>query len=132
MESMRSRIVWNCNEVAYGIARSSYCAIIMRLDSIQLCEPITEQFEGYSVKHIIYSDATDMFSLDMITVESSAILIGDGCFYGIYILGGKGKMNGESIEKCDHFFIGAACKEITLENDGTEPLEFVRFYGSKS
>ena len=35
MESSRLRDVWNCDEVAYGIARSAYKALFLRLDSIQ-------------------------------------------------------------------------------------------------
>ena len=34
MESTRPRVVWNCDEVAHGIARSAYRMKLLRLDDI--------------------------------------------------------------------------------------------------
>ncbi len=90
--------------------------------------PVHHQHQGYTVEHIIHPEITDMFSLDMITVTSCAELESD-TFYGIYVLDGQGTLNGKALDTCDHYFIPASCRKITVEASPNKPLKFVRFFG---
>ena len=91
-------------------------------------EPIREEREGCTVRHIIYPEVTDMFALDMLTVTSRVSLENRG-FCAIYVLEGNGRLNGERLEKCDHFWIPAACGAITLEAES--PLRILRCFGPR-
>lgn len=91
-------------------------------------EPICEKMNGYTVKHIIYREITDMFSLDMVTVNSSAVFINKS-FFGIYVMSGKGRINGEPITACDHFFIPASCKEVIIDAAEDDPITFIQCFG---
>jgi len=91
-------------------------------------EPIREEREGCTVRHIIYPEVTDMFALDLVTVTGDTTLPADG-FSAIYVLEGSGRLNGERLEKCDHFWIPAACGAITLEAEG--PLRILRCFGPR-
>ena len=92
-------------------------------------EPVCEEAEGYTVWHIIYPAVTDMFSLDMVAVNGRAVLSNDR-FCSLYVLEGCGTLNGEKIEKCDHFWIPAACKGFMLEAE--EPLHVLRCFGPEN
>jgi len=92
-------------------------------------EPVREEKDGYTVTRIIYSEITDMFSLDMITVNTSATFEGDSRFYGIYVLSGNGTLDGDLINTCDHYFIPASCKSITVKADGDKPITLIRCFG---
>lgn len=92
-------------------------------------EPVCEEADGCTAQHIIYPAVTDMFSLDMITVRGKAELA-DGRFCGIYVLEGSGTLNGEKIQKCDHFWIPAACGAVTLEAE--TPLRVLRCFGPET
>ena len=94
-------------------------------------EPIREKMGGYTVEHIVYPAVTDMFALDMVTVDKK-VVFEDDVFYGIYILSGEGKLDGEPIKICDHFLIPASCRGITLERTGDEPLKLIRCFGPKA
>ena len=89
-------------------------------------EPVCEEADGCAVQHIIYPAVTDMFSLDIVTVSGKAQLPNDH-FCSLYVLEGSGNLNGESLAKCDHFWIPAACEGITLEAE--EPLRVLRCFG---
>lgn len=92
-------------------------------------KPKTEKTDGYTVKHIIYPDVTDMFALDLIEVSKTFNLNTNGTFCGIYILSGKGTLNGEAVNKCAHYFIPASCKSLTLKASADTPLTFIRCFG---
>ncbi len=92
-------------------------------------EPVCEEADGCTVQHIIYPAITDMFSLDIIAVSGKATLPG-GRFCSLYVLEGSGTLNGESLVKCDHFWIPAACEGITLEAE--EPLRVLRCFGPEN
>ena len=94
-----------------------------------LVAPVTEKREGYTVSHIIYPAVTDMFALDLLTVKESATLVTDGRFSGLYVLAGEGELNGAPIQKCDHLFIPAAAREITLTAKKDTPITLIRCYG---
>lgn len=96
-----------------------------------LVTPTEEKGDGYAVKHIIYPEVTPFFSLDLITVTGKAFFSGEDAFCGIYVLSGDGRLNGEPIKACDHYFIPAACQGYAVETDGEKPLTFIRFYGPK-
>ena len=89
-------------------------------------EPLCEEADGCTVQHIIYPAVTDMFSMDMITVTGAVQLPNDR-FCGMYVLEGSGTLNGDKLKKCDHFWIPAACRSITLEAD--EPMRVLRCFG---
>lgn len=92
-------------------------------------EPVRQEADGYTVEHIIYPEITTMFSLDMVNVRGRAELAG-GRFSSLYVLEGSGMLNGERLEKCDHFWIPAACEGITLE--AQEPLRVLRCFGPEN
>lgn len=92
-------------------------------------EPVLEQQAGCTVKHIIYPEITDMFALDMVTVETTAVFE-EEAFYGIYVMAGEGTLNGQPVQACDHFFISAACGNITVAAKG-KPLTFIRCFGPR-
>ena len=93
-------------------------------------EPQKEEKEGYSVEHIIYPGITDMFALDLITVTSEAVLPVTA-FHGLYVMQGKGSLNGECLSACDHFFVPEACEAIKITAKADSPLKILRFYGPK-
>lgn len=93
--------------------------------------PIREEKEGSLTEHIIYPEITDMFALDMVTVNTSVTLEGDGTFCGIYVMSGEGTLEGNPIKTCDHYFVPAECKSITVTNNGKVPLKFIRCFGPK-
>lgn len=88
-----------------------------------------ETGEGYCIEQIIYPEVTEMFSLDAITVETSITLKGNGAFCGIYVLEGRGRIDGAPLATCDHYFIPAACERVTLTREGEFPLRFIRCMG---
>ena len=92
-------------------------------------EPITEEGAGYAVKHVIYSDVTDMFSLDLCTVKTSMTLQNKKAFYGVYVLSGKGTLNGIPVTACDHLFVPAHADHVTVCADADAPLVFLRCFG---
>ena len=92
-------------------------------------EPICEKMDGYTVEHIIYPHITDMFALDMVTVDTYASFDKDDRFYGIYVMSGSGTLNGMHIKTCDHYFIPANCEKIKVTNNQKEPLKFIRCFG---
>lgn len=94
-------------------------------------EPICEKKDGYTVNHIIYPEITDMFALDIITVDNYATLESDGAFYGIYVMSGKGTLDGEQIKTCDHYFIPASCNSITIKSNEEEPITLIRCFGPR-
>ena len=91
-------------------------------------ESICEKMDGYTVEHIIYPKVTDMFALEIVTVEQTATLEAK-TFYGIYVLSGSGTISGERINTCDHYFVPASCGKITLTSTSGEPLKFLRCFG---
>ena len=91
-------------------------------------EPREEMGDGYRVKHIIYPEVTDMFSLDLLEVTGETKLAND-TFCGIYVLSGEGSLDGAPIGACDHFFLPAACGELTLTATGDTPLTLIRCFG---
>jgi len=91
--------------------------------------PVTEIFPGYSVKHIIYPEVTEMFAMDLISINSSSVFAGNGSFYGIYVLSGVGTLNGAPIKACDHYLIPASCDSISVTATGSSPLTFIRCFG---
>lgn len=90
--------------------------------------PVTERRADCLVEHIIYPQVTDMFALDMVTVYSKATFE-ESAFYGIYVMSGQGRINGERVQTCDHFLISASCGGVTVESDEACPLRFVRCFG---
>ena len=92
--------------------------------------PIKEERDGYTVEKIIYPDVTDMFALDMITVTDRAILPVDA-FHGLYVMKGKGTLNGAPLDKCDHFFVPASAEAMQIQKMGEEPLVLLRFFGPR-
>ena len=91
--------------------------------------PLCEMGEGYTVSHIIYPAVTDMFALDILTVEKSVTLANDGRFYGLYVLDGAGETDGAPLGKCDHLFVPAAAKETKISVRGSSPITLLRCYG---
>ena len=90
--------------------------------------PVQEVRDGCTVRHIIYPEVTDMFALDMLTVTSRVCLENRG-FCASDVLEGSGRLTGERLEKCDHFWIPAACGAITLEAES--PLRILRCFGPR-
>lgn len=93
-------------------------------------EPCEERGEGYCVKHIIYPEVTDMFALDLVSVTDEVVL-DNPSFCGLYVLSGEGSLDGTPIRACDHFFVPAACRCISLASRGEEPLVCIRCFGPK-
>ena len=91
-------------------------------------EPREEKGEGYCVKHIIYPEVTDMFSLDLVSVTDT-VTLDNSTFCGLYVLSGEGNLDGAPIGVCDHFFVPAACRSFSLSSSGREPLVFIRCFG---
>jgi len=90
--------------------------------------PIEEVLEGCTLQHIIYPEVTNMFALDLVTVTGHATL-NSGTFSGIYVLEGSGQLAGQPIARCDHFFLPAACSDLSVTADPDAPLKFLRFFG---
>ena len=93
--------------------------------------PKIEAHDGYTVTRIIYPAVTDMFSLDLITVTGETILSGNGSFYGIYVMGGDGALDGERVTVCDHYIVPACAGDIKVTGSEESPLRLLRFFGPK-
>ena len=91
-------------------------------------EPVTEKYDGYTIKQVIYPEITDMFALNLISVEKQVVLPKNDVFYGIYILSGNGTINGETLNKCDHYLIPASCEDVVIKGN----LTFVQCFGPTS
>ncbi len=74
---------------------------------------------------IISYENTKMFSLKELKIDGAVTLKSGGVFSGIYVLEGKGTLDGEEIAPGSQFFIGACCKDFTIEGK----LKIIRFYG---
>ena len=92
--------------------------------------PRREEGDGFTVTHVVYPEATPLFSLDLITVTKSACFPGNGAFSGLYVLSGEGDFSGEPCGKCDHFLVPACCPGLTVRAD--TPLTFLRFSGPEA
>lgn len=90
--------------------------------------PVTESIPGGSVAHIIYPEVTDMFALDSITVTGEMRLESQR-FFGIYVMEGSGRLDGQPIGVGSHYLIPAACPGITLTADPGKELRLFRFFG---
>lgn len=90
--------------------------------------PVTEELPGGTVEHIIYPQVTDMFALDRITVNTE-VRLRDDRFFGIYVMAGKGTLDGQPITVGSHYLIPADCDGITLTTDPGEKLQLFRFFG---
>ena len=86
--------------------------------------------EGWLRRQIIHSEVTDLFALEELLVDGRMELPCQGRFCGLYVLSGKGTLNGAPICQCDHFWIPAACEGITLEAE--TPLRMLRCFGPES
>lgn len=93
--------------------------------------PILEKGEGYTVKRIIYPTVTDMFALDLYSVDTSVTLTSEEGFCGVYVLSGKGRINGEVLNACDHWFLPAAADTCEISAENGEPLVFIRCFGPR-
>ena len=74
---------------------------------------------------IIDGESTEMFGLSMMDVDGEKYIKAGGCFSGIYILEGEGKLDGREIKKADQFFIPAACEGFRLEGR----LKLIQYFG---
>ena len=94
-----------------------------------LVAPVREEREGSTVSHVIYPAVTDMFALDLITVERAVTLEADGRFCGLYVLAGEGALDGMPIRACDHLFVPAAARDMRVTARGASPITLLRCYG---
>lgn len=98
------------------------------------------QYEGYAPeevlkrwciekkdREIIGYDRTEMFRLEMAEIDGCEMFESGGSFSGIYILEGKGQMNGIALKPGDQYFVPAACAPFEIEGN----IRFIRFYGPK-
>ena len=94
-------------------------------------EPKEEVLEGCTVQHIIYPAVTDMFALDMVTVTGD-VTLPNHRFCSLYVLEGGGRLCGEPIAGCDHYWIPAVCKELRLTASAETPLTLIRCFGPEN
>lgn len=92
--------------------------------------PLCEEKEGYTVQRVIYPAVTDMFALDLITVTDE-ITLSDDSFYGLYVMEGKGSIDGLPLTACDHFFVPASCGSVKIKATAEAPLTLLRFFGPR-
>lgn len=93
-------------------------------------EPRCEAIAGGEVTHIIYSDVTDMFALDLVTLTGEKRFAG-GRFSGIYVLYGSGTLDSAPIGVGSHFVIPAACGGYTIRPD-EGGITLIRCFGPEA
>ncbi|KKK33656.1 mannose-6-phosphate isomerase [Mesobacillus campisalis] len=94
---------------------------------------VLREGDGSREIEIIGYKQTPCFRMTMVEVEQKAEISGNGVFYGVYILSGKGALttNGtqQSVKKGDQLFIPAGVASFTIENQGDEPIMALRLFG---
>ena len=79
-------------------------------------------------KNIIGYNNTEMFALEMADISGSETFCSNEVFSGVYVLEGRGTLNGETLKPGSQYFISASREPFEISGD----LKFIRFYGPRT
>lgn len=103
----------------------SYQEVLKRWQIIPI-EKLTDEYVETEV--VGYRD-TQMFALKVIDIKDKYSIKSNGIFSGIYVLSGKGIMDGVAINQGDQFFLPANVSDFDIVNTGDMPIKVIRFFG---
>ena len=70
-------------------------------------------------------------SQEVKALDGVSLKIEKGEFSCIYVMEGKGTINGKELNKCDHYFIPFSSEEVLIKNISNEKLKFIRCFGKE-
>lgn len=91
--------------------------------------------EGGKITTLIGYSSTPLFRLDEIQVSQSLTIPDGGCFSGLYVLEGKGRLiagdTSLSLETTAQFFVPAGVGSFTIQANLGHPLRILHFFGAR-
>ncbi len=95
---------------------------------------VIEQTDSAVRTELVGYDHTDCFRMERCEIRGEYTFRGDGTFYGIYVLGGKGEIRADGacmpFSAGDQFFVPACCLDYTVAAD--EPVTLFCSWGPKA
>ncbi|MEH7238684.1 type I phosphomannose isomerase catalytic subunit [Bacillus sp. JJ1562] len=95
---------------------------------------LKEVMNNREIELIGYQD-TPYFKMTQVEVENEIEITNDGIFSGLYILSGSGSIVSDGYHQLfnigDQYFVPAKVSDLTLRNEGKEPLKALRLFGPR-
>ena len=95
--------------------------------------PQTRRCEGGVITTLVGAPATQLFSMELVTVETCLKLDAAETFYGLYVLEGAGCFTAGSkkisFASAQQFFVPQAAGALTIENTQHAPIRMLRCFG---
>jgi len=83
-----------------------------------------EETDAFTRTRIIGYGSTPCFALERFDIRGTCRFAADETFSGLYVLSGRGTLNGEPIGSGSQYFVPAACRAFAVE--ASEPLVLFR------
>lgn len=94
-----------------------------------IARKVLEEDAAHTLTELVGYQQTPMFCLQELRVRGEYTLPGEDVFSGLYVLQGKGCLNGEDVAPGTQVFLPANCAECRLVPAGEEALVLMRFFG---